>query len=497
MRRSRKVLTMAPPSALILGTKSKSSADGVSLQSIARIERVMADHTILVVDDSCLVNDVVRDVLQAAGFGVVQALSGAEALSILASQTFDLAIIDVDMPHMDGYELLRRVRSLPGSPDIPTLMLRTKELEGKARAGASEVPADAYLIKPIDPVDLIARVKRTLKVSGKDNVAGPDREESTNSANLAVSQVTDPPTGDQSSAATRSALSATSATAVMEASFDAAAPSLALSRSVTGGKIITVFSLKGGVGTTSIATNLAISLQQLWGEPTALIDLSLESGSLNILLDMLPTSTLDDLARQNGRLTAEIAAQYLGRHKSGVSLLAAPQSPERAELIQASTVRNVLGLLRDAFDYVVIDTASNFSEHTLVALEMADVIILPLISDISSVRAANTALDIFRALSIQDERVIPVLNEVFPKVGLSRKHVEAGLHRFVTPVPSGGGKMMDSINRGTPLVMVDPDLPVSRAIEDLAFAVSRPESKSKQRPKPSELLLKVRKRVKG
>jgi MinD-like ATPase involved in chromosome partitioning or flagellar assembly len=128
---------------------------------------------------------------------------------------------------------------------------------------------------------------------------------------------------------------------------------------------------------------------------------------------------------------------------------------------------------------------------------MADTIILPLIADISSVRAANTALDILRALSIQDDRVIPILNEVVPKVGLSRKHVEAGLHRFITPVPSGGGKMMDSINRGTPLVMADPDLPVAKAIEDLAFAVSRPESKTKQRPKPSDLLVKVRKRVKG
>lgn len=458
----------------------------------------MADYTILVVDDSCLVNDVVRDVLQAAGFSVVQALSGGEALNLLTGQSFDLILIDVDMPQMDGYELLGRVRSAPISSPAPVLMLRTKELQGKEPSSA-DVALDDYVIKPIDPVDLIARVKERLTEGSGDGVDASIHIETVPVPDHSrVSVTADSPAEERPPAAVRSTLSSTSATALMESpALDPAAAPVALSRSVTGGKIITVFSLKGGVGTTSIATNLAISLQQLWGEPTALIDLSLESGSLNILLDMLPTSTLDDLARQNGRLTAEIAAQYLGRHKSGVSLLAAPQSPERAELIQSSTVRNVLGLLREAFDYVVIDTASNFSEHSLVALEMADTIILPLIADISSVRAANTALDIFRALSIQDDRVIPILNEIVPKVGLSRKHVEAGLHRFVTPVPSGGGKVMDSINRGTPLVMADPDLPVAKAIEDLAFAVSRPESKTKQRAKPSELLVKVRKRVKG
>ena len=458
----------------------------------------MDDHTILVVDDSCLVNDVVRDVLQAAGFRVVQALSGADALGLVGAHTFDLMIIDVDMPHMDGYELLSRVRAVPASADLPTLMLRTKEMEGKAPSTAEVLPED-YVIKPIDPVDLISRVKAQLKEGSTDTQTRTSPSEVTHEHENPGLPAMSAAGEDRSPATVRSSLTATSATALMESTsaLDPTTPPVTLSRSVTGGKIITVFSLKGGVGTTSITTNLAISLQQLWSEPTALIDLSLEAGSLNILLDMLPTSTLDDLARQNGRLTAEIAAEYLGRHKSGVSLLAAPQSPERAELIQASTVRNVLGLLREAFDYVVIDTASNFSEHSLIALEMADTIILPLIADISSVRAANTALDIFRALSIQDERVIPVLNEIVPKVGLSRKHVESGLHRFVTPLPSGGGKMMDSINRGTPLVMAEPDLPISKAIEDLAYAVSRPESKAKQRPKPSELLLKVRKRVKG
>jgi pilus assembly protein CpaE len=456
----------------------------------------MADHTILVVDDSCLVNDVVRDVLQAAGFSVVQALSGGEALNLLAAQAFDLILIDVDMPQMDGYELTERIRSLPASAEVAVLMLRTKELKGKEPP--STISSEDYVIKPIDPVDLIARVKSRLTEGAGDGVRAADHHGSPRQPVQAASADLGNQVDERPPAIVRSTLGATSATALMESpALDPAATPVPLSRSVTGGKIITVFSLKGGVGTTSIATNLAISLQQLWAEPTALIDLSLESGSLNILLDMLPTSTLDDLARQNGHLTAEIAAQYLGRHKSGVSLLAAPQSPERAELIQASTVRNVLGLLREAFDYVVIDTASNFSEHSLVALETADVIILPLIADISSVRAANTALDIFRALSIQDDRVIPILNEIVPKIGLSRKHVEAGLHRFVTPLPSGGGKMMDSINRGTPLVMAEPDLPVAKAIEDLAFAVSRPESKAKQRPKPSELLIKVRKRVKG
>src|SRR5579884_3953826 len=420
----------------------------------------MPDQNILVIDDSCLVNDVVRDVLLAAGYGVHQALNGEDALSVLAANSFDLLLIDVEMPKMDGYTLLSRIRTMPRWATTPVLMLRTRDADQKGSA-QSPVAPDDYVIKPIDPVDLITRIRAVLRKQKPAAKVAHRRTETQAQVDLTEAPV----------------------------------PGAAISDSVTAGKIITVFSLKGGVGASTIATNLGVALQELWNEATALIDLSLESASLNVLLDILPSSAIDDLVQQNGNLDPETAAQYLARHTSGVSLLAALQSPERAELIDGAMVRNMLTLLRDSFDYVVIDTASNFAEHTLVAIEMADAIVLPLIPDISSVRTTNSALDILSALDVRDDRIFLLLNEIVPKVGLSKKHVESALHRFVTTIPSGGAKVTDSINRGAPLVLSDPDLPFCKSIEDLAFQLSRPESIAKKRSRSSELLTKVRKRV--
>lgn len=411
----------------------------------------MSDCTVLIVDDSRLVNDVVRDVLRAANFTVIQTFNGDEALTLLSQRQVDLIILDIIMPGADGYEILSRIRSDPERARLPVMLLTTKGGVDEKVAGFA-AGADDYVVKPFEPADLIARVKGLL--ARPHGHVRPAEEEITEGS------------------------------------------SAALSKSMTAGKIVTVFSLKGGVGTTAIAVNLAVSLQQLWDEPTAAVDLDLECGSLNILLDILPTSSFEDLAKQNGKLNAELAAQYLLRHSSGVSLLAAPPSPERAETIGASTVEQTLRLLKDRFDYVVVDTASNFSEHTLVALEMADTIILPVIAEMSSVRAASTTLDVFHALNIPDERVFPVLNEIVAKVGLTRKQVETGLRRPVAFIPSASGKLTDSINQGTPLVLQEPDQPTAIGIEDLAYMVSRPESKGRPRTSPSPLLLKARKRAK-
>jgi pilus assembly protein CpaE len=411
----------------------------------------MGEDPVLVVEESSVLSDLVRDLLEAAGFSVVQASTSKDALALVEEQKYRAVLVDAAMPKIDGYQVRRQIRESQRARSVPVLLIAsTDEARGDAGLAATE-----YVRKPIDPVDLIVRVRGAV---GEDGLNG-----STQLEPIAL----------------------------------VVPPAVKLSESATPGKIITVYSLKGGVGTSTIAVNLALALKKLWDESIALVDLSLEAGALNILLDIMPTSTLDELVSENGRLTPELVTQYLVPHKSGVSLLSAPPSPERAELVDSGSLRKAISYLRQCFDYVVVDTASNFADHTLMALEMSDHIVLPVIGDISSIRATTTALDIFQALSISDEGVILVFNELFPKAGLSRKNVETSLHATTKAMPFGGGKLLDSVNLGAPIVTADPDHQFSQAIENLAFELSRPDAVDGVPTKQADLLSKVRRRLRA
>jgi pilus assembly protein CpaE len=420
----------------------------------------MSQDPVLIVEDSSVVSDLIRDLLEATGFTVVQASTSRDAEALLEERHFSAVIVEADMPGTNGHDLLLDIRTHPDYGSTPSLLLVSPGTDEQSIEGMTK---NDFLHKPIDPVELITRIRGV--VSG---TAGASIAVTTTPVPVApVEQVADP------------------------------VPTVKPSRTPGVGKIITVFSLKGGVGTSTIAVNLAVALQLMYQESTALVDLSLESGALNILLDIMPTATVDELASLNGNMTAEAVLQYLVPHKSGVSLLSAPPSPERAELIDGAALRKAVMFLKEQFDYVVIDTASSFAEHTLMALEIADHIVLPMVGDISSVRATTTAMDIFQALSIPDDRVVLVFNELFPKMGLSRKHAETSMNLTMTPLPYGGSRLLDSINLGDPIVHSDPGNPFSQAIEALAAEVSHPGGEVKNHEKSGGLFGGMRKLVKA
>jgi pilus assembly protein CpaE len=416
----------------------------------------MSTDPILVVEESSVLSDLIRDLLEATGFAVVQASTSRDGIALAEEDSFSCILVDHDMPAISGPAIIQEIRSGDPPSEVPILLLIGEDPESLPTG----IRKADLVHKPIDPVELITRVRAAV-------------------GGVAPSKQASPASSDED---------------VDEGEEEDAVPKVKLSRTPGQGKIITVFSLKGGVGASTIAVNVAVALQQMWDDSTALVDLSLESGALNILLDIMPTSTVDELAQQNGNMTAEMVVQYLVAHKSGVSLLSAPPSPERAELIDGAALRKAVGFLREQFDYVVIDTASTFAEHTLMALELADHIILPLIGDISSIRATTTALDIFGALSIPDEKVVLVFNEIFPKMGLSRKHAETSMNVTMMPLPYGGAKLVDSINLGNPIVLSDPEGPFSEAIGEIAVKVSHPDGELRPK-KTGALFSKMRKRL--
>ncbi|HID61290.1 MAG TPA: hypothetical protein EYP49_00875 [Anaerolineae bacterium] len=268
-------------------------------------------------------------------------------------------------------------------------------------------------------------------------------------------------------------------------------------RTVSEAKVISVFSLRGGVGVTSLAVNLAVSLAQMWQVEVPLIDLALESGHGALMFDLKPKYTLAELAqRTEESVIEELLDGYLVRHESGVRLLAAPPSPAQADLITPPFLHTVLPMLKRKFEYIVLDTASSFSELTLAALDLSDLIIVVLSPDLASLKVSAATMDVFQALDYPKERLAVVINWTFPREGLPQKNIEAALGLPINAViPYERTLFVEAINSGVPAVWSHPTASATMIIEQLAFQVSKPEMREKEEESPSEMLLRVRERL--
>jgi pilus assembly protein CpaE len=243
------------------------------------------------------------------------------------------------------------------------------------------------------------------------------------------------------------------------------------------GEIISVFSLKGGVGTTTIAVNLAVAVKK-WtpSSHVSLIDLSLEEALDSLLLDVMPSSTVVDWVQEDtAEATPAALSQYFIQHSSGVSLLAGPVSPEQAEIIKPSAVRRTLELAPQAFDYIVVDTPATFTEMTLITLELSSRIVLPVTADMASLKCAVSTLRILKALGISQQRVAVVVNEIVPRAGLTKEQLESGLGLETKLIPHGGPAFIEAANHGVPLVDFNPRLPSAHALVELASTLCEPE----------------------
>jgi pilus assembly protein CpaE len=247
-----------------------------------------------------------------------------------------------------------------------------------------------------------------------------------------------------------------------------------------------VFSLKGGVGTSTIAVNLAVAIKRL--APSArvgLIDLSFEQGHDALLLDIVPTSTILDWAKsKTAEATPQVLNQYFVQHRSGISLLAAPMAPEDAEMVRPETVRLTLSLSQQAFDYIVVDTASTFSETTLISLEMAASIVVPLTPDMAALKSAVSTKRILTAVRIPEGRTRYVLNTIVPSGGLSKDQIESSLQTDLFQIPHGRSLFMAAANQGMPATTGQNPPPAARAIVDLARTVCEPEEVAEAEPVP-------------
>jgi len=235
------------------------------------------------------------------------------------------------------------------------------------------------------------------------------------------------------------------------------------------GKIVTIFSNKGGNGTTTIAANLSDALATEHGKRVVVVDLVMGQGDVTMFFNVNPTYTVLDLARNSGKADPEYIDSLIVRHSSGVCILADPPRIEDTDKISAEQVRDMLATLRSTFDVVIVDTTHQFDEKTLAALEMSDTVLLVTLLNLPSLKNTQRSIELFARLGIFDDRVQLVLSRYLPNDEIPKESIEGILNcPIFYAVPNDYPTVLSSINRGKLLSEVAPEKEVTDAFRRMA-----------------------------
>ena len=381
----------------------------------------MSDHIrVLIVDDIPETRDHLTKLL---GFEkdievVGAAASGAEALQMAASLLPDVVLMDINMPDMDGITATELL-----SAQVPTTAIVMMSVQGEADylrrsmlAGARE-----FLVKPFSSDELTASIRQVHAREHEKRVRY-------------------------------------GAPAAVEARASSAREP---------GRVVAVFSPKGGVGRTTIAVNVAVAAASEPGSRVALVDGSFQFGDVGVLLNLNPKnkSIADLVPELEAGGEPESLDTFLMTHSSGLKVLLAPPSPELAETVTPSAAKRVLEVLRGRYDIVVVDCASSFSDATLAILDIADTILTVLTLEITSIKNLRLFLEVSDQLGYASDKVQLVLNRADSALGIRVADVEHSIGRKVDhTVVSDGRSVVYALNRGVPFFLSNREAQVSQDI---------------------------------
>lgn len=236
------------------------------------------------------------------------------------------------------------------------------------------------------------------------------------------------------------------------------------------GKVIVVFSSKGGVGKTTLAVNLAMALNLLSHHPVAIVDLDLQFGDVAALLGDLPPGNIHDLAVAPtvDRLAIERLLSRIGN--TDVNMLAAPALPQESEDVRPELVVRALQMLKETHPYVVVDTAPGFSDVNVAALDYADYVLTVLTPDVVTIRTVKQALDLFwSGFHYTADKVRLVMNRAGSRSGIEPQDIAAALgSNIYWELPSDGSWPVKAANQGRALMQFQPTSLLSQSIRDMA-----------------------------
>ena len=246
------------------------------------------------------------------------------------------------------------------------------------------------------------------------------------------------------------------------------------------GQIVTVFAAKGGCGKTTVAVNLGLALARQGVGRVCVVDLDLAFGDVAISVQLDPLRTIVDALPMAGHLDESGAASLLTRYQPGLDMLLAPVTPGEAEKIPPRLVGELLSVLRGMYDFVVVDTPAQLSEHVLTSMDVSSQLVLLTTPDVPALKNLRVAMDMLDMLSYPRQIRSVVVNRADSKVGLSLDHVRKVTRcEIAAQIPSSRAVPI-SVNKGVPIVLDSPGHQVSQSL--MRFVQQRLRAPSTGRP---------------
>ncbi len=242
--------------------------------------------------------------------------------------------------------------------------------------------------------------------------------------------------------------------------------------SAARGTVITVFGAKGGIGKTTISTNLATALCRNTNSAITIIDMDTRFGDVAIMMDVVVEYSIADVGRAIDSVDRDTIREYLVQHSSGVQILPAPLHPTEWGALHRHHIARVIELLAQTHDYVVVDTPGAFNELVATALECADIILLVTSMDIASIKDTALALEMLRAAAVSEDKVKLVINHSTSSTSLRPEDVERVLEYEVYWRIPRDVAVSNSNQLGQPIVLAKPYARASRAITDMSYSLA-------------------------
>lgn len=249
------------------------------------------------------------------------------------------------------------------------------------------------------------------------------------------------------------------------------------------GRVITVFSTKGGAGKSVLATNLGVILAQRADGPVALVDADLQFGDIAVMLKLAPQHTIVDAVGSFDRLDVGFLESLLATHQpSGLRVLPAPLEPAFADQIGAEQMNSIIRLLRTFCSYVVVDTPAYFNDVVLGLIEESDDVLLVAGMDIPNIKNVKIGLQTLRLLNTPMNKIHLILNRANSKVKLEVSEVERTLQVKADALIPSDIVVPQSVNKGTPVVIDAPRSAIAKSLEQLADRFApRVDTKAKRK----------------